>query len=749
MIIHGVSVSGFKMIGEPIRIEFPEEGRIGIFGRNESGKSTLLESIEYALYGLKRGRAPGATREDVVTWGKPKANLTIEFTSGENRYFLERTIGAKGGHTVKFYVLLNGQKELITSSVRRAEKEIERITGMDRDTFTKLVFIKQKDLDALKKLSKANREQLVNKVMGMEVFDDSVNRIAEDLKELKRNRTEKDIEFESVKKNKETYEESIEKKKELGKENKKLQRRMRTKKKKLDEKGILLKKYEWLGKKIASEKLLKEVGRSLKTDQKAQRELQKLRGQVKVHTETLKMYKPEVSHLKEVSNRYKSLEDEVNRLEGEIRKREKEKSEEVSKSKLSLDEIKELTLDLPKRKTRQMRYFVILLILGLGLLVLGFVYDMLMIGIAILLLLISSFSFRNYYRLDQISGHQIKIQAIMGDIETKKDELEKAKTDVSSLKGKEGFESSVEVEKEKRRVLSVVKDQTGIESIEGLEEVLKNNKRRVNDLEKEKLGDKIRSTKRKISMTKTGLKNLKKSEPKGAEKIKYTENRHDKVKNEVDKVREEYYGIKKPYDENKGKIKELTNSVKSLRPDYERFPTLNDEIQKLQKDIEVRERALQEIKETSKELRNKVLPLAGFIVNRILPTITDGRYSDFKITEDLKFKVHSMEAGKYKEREVFSGGTQDQFLIALRLAFTESILDSRVKADYYSLLMDECISSSDEVRKQGIFEVLELMKKTFRQLFIIAHEDISNLVDHHLILSRNARGYTQIRSKSW
>ena len=749
MIVHSVSVSGFKMIGEPIRIEFPEEGRIGIFGRNESGKSTLLESIEYALYGLKMGRAPGAAREDVVTWGKPKANLTIEFTSGENRYFLERTIGAKGGHTVKFYVLLNGQKELITSSVRRVEQEIERITGMDRDTFTKLVFIKQKDLDALKKLSRANREQLVNKVMGMEVFDDSVNRIAEDLKELKRNRTEKDIEFESVKKNKETFEESIEKKKELEKENKKLQRRMRTKKKKLDEKGILLKKYEWLGKKIASEKLLKEMGRSLKTDQKTQEELQKLRGQVKVHTETLKMYKPKVSHLKEVSDRYKSLEDEVNRLEGEIRKREKEKNEEVSKSKLSLDEIKELTLDLPKRKTRQLMYFVILLILGLGLLGLGFVDDMLMIGIAILLLLISSFSFRNYYRLDQISGRQVKIQAIMGDIETKKDELEKAKTDVSSLKGKEGFESSVEVEKEKRRVLSVVKDQTGIESIEGLEEVLKNNKRRVNDLEKEKLGDKIRSTKRKISMTKTGFKNLKKSEPKGAEKITYTENRHDKVKNEVDKVREEYYEIKKPYDENKGKIKELINSIKNLRPDYERFPTLNDEIQKLQKDIEVRERALQEIKETSKELRNKVLPLAGFIVNRILPTITDGRYSDFKITEDLKFKVHSMEAGKYKEREVFSGGTQDQFLIALRLAFTESILDSRVKADYYSLLMDECISSSDEVRKQGIFEVLELMKKTFRQLFIIAHEDISNLVDHHLILSRNTRGYTRIQSKSW
>jgi exonuclease SbcC len=115
----------------------------------------------------------------------------------------------------------------------------------------------------------------------------------------------------------------------------------------------------------------------------------------------------------------------------------------------------------------------------------------------------------------------------------------------------------------------------------------------------------------------------------------------------------------------------------------------------------------------------------------------------------LKFKAHSIEAGGYKEREIFSGGTQDQFLIALRLAFTQSILDSRVMADRYCLLMDECISSSDDQRKQGIFEVLDAVKKTFSQIFVIAHEDISNVTDHHLVLSRNKRGYTEVRSKSW
>lgn len=156
-----------------------------------------------------------------------------------------------------------------------------------------------------------------------------------------------------------------------------------------------------------------------------------------------------------------------------------------------------------------------------------------------------------------------------------------------------------------------------------------------------------------------------------------------------------------------------------------------------------------QLSETSKELRNKVLPYARLIINQILPTLTSDRYSDFEITEDLKFKVHSREAGGYKEREIFSGGTQDQFLIALRLAFTQSILDSRVMADKYSLLMDECTSSSDEIRKQGIFEVLDAMKKTFSQIFIIAHEDIVTYVDNHIVLERNDHGYTEIKSRSW
>lgn len=749
MIVHSLSVSGFKMIGEPIHIKFPEEGRIGISGHNESGKSTILESIECALYGLKRGKTPGATREDVVTWGRSKANLTIEFTSGENRYLLEREIGLKSGHQSKLYVLLDGQRKLITARVSAVGKEVERITGMDRDTFTKLIFIKQKDLDALKQLSKSSREQLVNRVMGMEIFDESIASIKEDLKNLKEDKKNKDIEFEGVKKNKETYEEKVESKNELFSETSKLETELKSKKKLLKAKKAVRDKYDWLSKRISSKSLVEELESSLEKDGETLTALGKLDDKIEIQTKALKKYKPKVDSLERVADSYRQLEDDMDRLKNEIEQRSKEKDEEISKSKLSPEEIRELTPDLSARKTKQMTYFTLSLIAGLAFLVIGFLVNYFIIAVAAIPFLASAFFFRRYQRLDRISGLHVNIQAITQDIERENRQLDDLSSKFSHLRKREGHGSSDEVNIEKNKVLSAIKVGTGAESIQGLEELLRNNKQRAVDSEPEKIEEGIEETKRKLAATKETLKKLKKSRPKGVHKIKYSEEKHEKAKEELQEVQQKYDETKAKNDGNKGEIKVLKNDIKRLKPDYDRYPIIENEIESLKRNIEVRDRVTSEIKETSKELRSRVLPAAGFIINGILPIITNGRYSDFEITEDLKFKVHSLQAGKYKKREVFSGGTQDQFLIALRLAFTESILDSRVKADHYSLLMDECISSSDEVRKQGIFKVLDFMKKTFRQLFIIAHEDISNMVDHHIILTRNAKGYTQIRSKSW
>ena len=46
MIIHRISVEGFRVLGNRIIIDFPQQGIVGIFGRNESGKSTLFDEMK-------------------------------------------------------------------------------------------------------------------------------------------------------------------------------------------------------------------------------------------------------------------------------------------------------------------------------------------------------------------------------------------------------------------------------------------------------------------------------------------------------------------------------------------------------------------------------------------------------------------------------------------------------------------------------------------------------------------------------
>jgi len=327
--------------------------------------------------------------------------------------------------------------------------------------------------------------------------------------------------------------------------------------------------------------------------------------------------------------------------------------------------------------------------------------------------------------------------------------LKQFQNELSTLQQQNRFDTSEQIDNSIKEVLSTIRDQTGQETLEGLKAVAQGlaiEAKRINASNPEQRAKDLLD---EISRLKVELEELKNARPKMPDGLEYDSKTHEEAKRSFENVRDKYnesdIGIKTK----SSLIEQLDSELNLLKPDFDFYSTLDGEVKSLENKIKILEMVNHELGETSKELRAKVIPHARYIINQILPTLTDGRYSDFEITEDLKFKVHSTEAGDYKEREVFSGGTQDQFLIALRLAFTQSILDSRVMADKYLLLMDECISSSDEIRRQGIFEVLDLMKGTFTQIFVIAHEDISSFVDHNIVLERNSHGYTEIRSKSW
>ncbi|MEM3191337.1 MAG: SMC family ATPase [Candidatus Parvarchaeota archaeon] len=732
-------------------IRFPDEGRIGILGDNESGKTTLLQAIEYALYGLRRGAGVVEDRQNLVTWGKNEAKLEIEFTSGQDTYVLQRVFGAKSGHRASLTPVIAGVKDKSNSitSLKDIEAKIGQITGMDRDSFTKLVYVKQKDLDALRELAKSKREQLVNKVMGIEVFDDASANVKGYISELEDKLEKKNLQLDSVRRNKEQYELKLRQKKDLEDSLGNLQQALEEKKKLLDEAKSLLAKYEWLYTFESANNVISSLKGQMDSVEKDIRQISSLEGQIEVYSTALSKYKPEVQQLQSLRERFLDLEKRLGDAESSVKSLEMNKQAIIKRSGLTGKDIDLLSQDLSVQKHRRLILFIVALVGGLGLLAAGSILTTALSVIGIALLGVAAYIFYNYLKIDRLLTANAEVNALTKQLKEDKEKASNLKTELEKMRAQTSFKSHEDIDNRLSKLSEAMKNKTGVDSVQGIAALQTNVDNNLRALRESKPSERKQKLQKQIQEKEIEIAKLQETKPASVDELQYDKEQHKAAKEGLEKLQYEYNNIEKEIRGNSGRIQQLSEDLEKLKRDYVSYPELEQEVQELKNELMLLNRVFLELSETSKELRNKVIPHARFIINQILPTLTDGRYSDFEITEDLKFKVHSNEAGGYKEREIFSGGTQDQFLIALRLAFTQSILDSRVMADKYSLLMDECISSSDDVRKQGIFEVLDVMKKTFSQIFVIAHEDISNFVDNHIVLARNEHGYTEIKSRSW
>jgi len=145
-------------------------------------------------------------------------------------------------------------------------------------------------------------------------------------------------------------------------------------------------------------------------------------------------------------------------------------------------------------------------------------------------------------------------------------------------------------------------------------------------------------------------------------------------------------------------------------------------VEGLKRQLEVLKISLEAVEKTAENLRGRVRPGVEHYMGLILPAITNGRYRAVQLDENYSLKVWDPDAGEFKVKEVFSGGTEDQFLLAMRLAFALALIPE-VKGVYPEFLfLDEPLGSSDEDRREGILQLLNTeLSARFKQIFLISH----------------------------
>lgn len=151
---------------EDAKFEFGS-GLVAIRGRNEAGKSSLLEAVAFALFGTKALRD---SLDSVVTWGKPVKDLKVTLEANLGGRHLTFVRSKNGAEVICEGVpFVTGQNEV--------SKYAAELLGGDLATCSKLIFAKQGALrGALDEGNKALSE-LIEDLADFDLFDRLIDRI--------------------------------------------------------------------------------------------------------------------------------------------------------------------------------------------------------------------------------------------------------------------------------------------------------------------------------------------------------------------------------------------------------------------------------------------------------------------------------------------------------------------------------------------------------------------------------------------
>src|SRR6266852_750337 len=151
IILTHLAVENFRLLRE-INLHFPKRGSILIQGPNEAGKSTLFESIYFALYGEPLvSEQRRRTLDDLISYGATRAEVRLTLSIGVTDMTITRSIERGQGQQVMLYVQRVGMpEEAAITDVSSANSRIAaEIGSIDGETLRNTCLVEQKDLNRL------------------------------------------------------------------------------------------------------------------------------------------------------------------------------------------------------------------------------------------------------------------------------------------------------------------------------------------------------------------------------------------------------------------------------------------------------------------------------------------------------------------------------------------------------------------------------------------------------------------------
>ena len=172
MIPISLSLEGFLSYQKPVEIDFSGFELACVTGENGAGKSSLLDSITWALFGRARKHD-----ESVINLNSSQASVSLVFSYEGNQYKVTR-INPRG-KTSQLELFIRDEsneripwKTLTERTLRETDQKIVEILRLDYESFVNASFFLQGEADQFTKQTPSSRKRILSKILGLEIWEE-------------------------------------------------------------------------------------------------------------------------------------------------------------------------------------------------------------------------------------------------------------------------------------------------------------------------------------------------------------------------------------------------------------------------------------------------------------------------------------------------------------------------------------------------------------------------------------------------
>ncbi|HOP94788.1 MAG: SMC family ATPase [Dictyoglomaceae bacterium] len=338
-----LKLANFKQY-EKAEIDFPDQGRILIKGKNEAGKSTIFEAIVFALFGepIYVGNSDKDNR-NLIRFNADSTTVELIIKTDEKRIKIKRTLSTRNSQSCSLTIesLTSDTTPVFITKVKQTNERIIKEIGIDKKILVNTCFVGQKKIGSLEDLKPGERQEIISKLFNLEYLGEAIELAKDNRKKYK-----DEIEtYEIIKK-------AGEAKKELPQIEKELQE--------IQKRKLEIEKIEKAKEILSKEEAIKNLSREIETLEEKAKALEK-------EVERFKKYREEEKKLEEIFNikgNIQNFEEQKTKIEERIKDLEeiiknepsvKEKLKELEKGleiKNKIEELKKELSDLTIKITK-------------------------------------------------------------------------------------------------------------------------------------------------------------------------------------------------------------------------------------------------------------------------------------------------------------------------------------------------------------------------------------------------------------